>query len=71
MALLARALVKKPRLLILDEPCQGLDPAHREIIIRKVDELIRSSAVTAIFVTHRPQEIPSSVKRVLRLARKE
>ncbi len=70
MTLLARALVKKPRLLILDEPCQGLDPAHRDLIIRNVDALIRARSVTAIFVTHRPEEIPRSIKRVLRLARR-
>jgi molybdate transport system ATP-binding protein len=65
--LLARALVKRPRLLILDEPCQGLDPAHRELFVRTVDQLIRSEAVTAIYVTHRTDEIPASIKRILRL----
>jgi molybdate transport system ATP-binding protein len=67
MVLLARALVKRPRLLILDEPCQGLDPAHRELFVRTVDQLIRSEGVTAIFVTHRKDEIPASIKQVLRL----
>ncbi len=67
MVLLARALVKKPRLLILDEPCQGLDSAHRSLFLRTVDALIRSRTVTAVYVTHRPDEIPPSVHRVLRL----
>lgn len=67
MALLARALVKQPRLLALDEPCQGLDDAHRELLIRTVDDLLRSGEVTGIYVTHRAEEIPASVKRVLRL----
>jgi molybdate transport system ATP-binding protein len=69
MTLLARALVKNPPLLILDEPCQGLDPQHRDRIIDTVDALIRSNWATAIFVTHRQEEIPSSIKRVLRLSR--
>jgi molybdate transport system ATP-binding protein len=64
MVLLARAMVKNPRLLILDEPCQGLDSAHRAFFVRAVDTLIRAGAVTAIYVTHRPDEIPPSILRV-------
>ncbi|MBI4763751.1 MAG: ATP-binding cassette domain-containing protein [Deltaproteobacteria bacterium] len=67
MVLLARALVKRPQLLILDEPCQGLDPAHRDVFLEAVDELIRTGKVTTIYVTHRKEEIPRAVKRVLRL----
>ena len=63
-------LVKNPRLLILDEPCQGLDAAHRNLFVRTVDRLIRAETATAIYVTHRDGEIPPSIKRVLRL-RKE
>jgi molybdate transport system ATP-binding protein len=67
MLLLARALVKRPRLLLLDEPCQGLDPAHRDLFIKTVDKLIRSGKVTTIYVTHQKEEIPGSIKRVLHL----
>jgi molybdate transport system ATP-binding protein len=69
MVLLVRALVKNPRLLVLDEPCQGLDSAHRSRFVRAVDRLIGTGAVTAIYVTHRQDEIPPSIKRVLRLRR--
>ena len=68
MVLLARALVKRPCLLILDEPCQGLDRSHRDLFIGTVDRLIRTGSVTAIYVTHRQDEIPPSIARVLRLA---
>lgn len=71
MALLARALVKSPPLLILDEPCQGLDLAHRRLFVHVVDTLIRSGSVTVIYVTHRNDEILPAIKRVLRLGRPE
>jgi molybdate transport system ATP-binding protein len=67
MALLARALVKRPRLLILDEPCQGLDSARRTAFIQTVDRLILSRTVTVLYVTHRPDELPRSIRKVLRL----
>jgi molybdate transport system ATP-binding protein len=68
MILLARALVKNPRLLILDEPCQGLDAAHRDFFVSEIDALLRCGSVTAIYVTHRPEEIPRSIKRVMELS---
>jgi molybdate transport system ATP-binding protein len=67
MVLLARCLVKNPRLLILDEPCQGLDPAHRDLFLAKVDRLISRKVTTVILVTHREEEIPVSIQRVKRL----
>jgi molybdate transport system ATP-binding protein len=66
--LLARALVKDPPLLILDEPCQGLDPAHRAFFVRLVNGLIRSGAATVIYVSHRSDEIPPAIRRVLHLS---
>ncbi len=68
MVLLARALVKEPTLLILDEPCQGLDSAHRRAFVETVDELLGRGGVTAIYVTHRTDEIPRRINRILRLS---
>jgi len=69
MALLARALVKQPPLLILDEPCQGLDQAHRETLFQALDDFLRTNSVTVICVAHRPDELPRSITQVLRLKR--
>jgi molybdate transport system ATP-binding protein len=67
MTLLARALVKSPELLILDEPCQGLDFKHRMMFLRAVEGLLRKNLTTIIYVTHRRDEIPAGIRRIMRL----
>lgn len=69
LALLARAMVKRPRLLVLDEPCQGLDEEHRALIIGAVGALGRSRELAIVYVTHDPGEIPSCVRHHLALRR--
>jgi ABC-type Mn2+/Zn2+ transport system ATPase subunit len=51
-ALVARALVRRPGLLILDEPTSNLDPAGEDAFLRLLGELRRTQALTLIFVTH-------------------
>ena len=67
LVLLARAVVKKPKLLILDEPCQGLDLARRRSLLAAVDRLIGQTRAGLIFVTHHAREMPACVSRVLEL----
>ena len=52
LALLARAIVKKPPLLVLDEPCQNLDRPNRERFVALVDRLCADPATTLLYVTH-------------------
>ncbi len=67
LVLLARALVKNPPLLILDEPCQGLDLATTEYFKQVIDAICSNSRYTLIYVSHYPNEIPSCVTRSLKL----
>ncbi|GBC59912.1 hypothetical protein DENIS_0854 [Desulfonema ishimotonii] len=69
MVLLARSVVRSPRLLILDEPCQGLDSANRERVIALADRIGRNTRTQIIYVTHHPDEMPACVTCILRLPR--
>jgi len=67
LVLICRALVKNPELLILDEPCQGLDFKNRWLIIELLDELCRQLPVNLIYVTHHFDEIPKAISHILSL----
>jgi molybdate transport system ATP-binding protein len=69
LVLIARALVKRPRLLVLDEPCHGLDDAHRARVREIVERVGRAGRCSILYVTHDPGELPSCVSHVLRLER--
>lgn len=56
--LIARALMSQPALLILDEPCNGLDLFSREKLLQSIQELARrEDSPTLIYVTHHTEEI--------------
>lgn len=66
--LIARALMPRPRLLILDEPCAGLDPVAREKFLNFVDRLARRRGAPAlVFVTHHVEEITPAFTHALLL----
>jgi iron complex transport system ATP-binding protein len=65
-ALIGRALMARPRVLILDEPCAGLDPAAREHFLHFLQRLGKSkNAPTLVLVTHHVEEIMPVFSHVL------
>jgi ABC-type molybdenum transport system ATPase subunit/photorepair protein PhrA len=68
MILLARAMVKSPLLLIVDEPCHGLDIPNR-IRILEVLEKIGSTPTHLLYVTNHREEILTCISHVLQLER--
>lgn len=70
--LIARGLMSDPRLLILDEPCTGLDIFSREQLLKTVDELSKIDyAPTLVYVTHQIDEILPSFSHSLLMRRGE
>ena len=62
---IAGVLAMKPEVLILDEPCAGLDPAGRDEILSVADELHDSLGITIILVSHSMDDLARHVKRIL------
>lgn len=65
-AIIARALISEPELVILDETCVYLDLSSREILLKAIDSLAGSAnAPTMIFITQRIEEITANFDRGL------
>jgi iron complex transport system ATP-binding protein len=66
--LIGRALMANPKILILDEPCAGLDMVSRETFLGFLERLVRErSDLTLLFVTHHVEEIGKFISRILLL----
>lgn len=69
LVLLARAFVKEPDLLILDEPLHGLDDMNRQMVKKLVDRYCENPMVTLIYVTHYLEELPQCIDHRIFLER--
>ncbi|MBI5897431.1 MAG: ATP-binding cassette domain-containing protein [Desulfobacterales bacterium] len=67
LVLVARAMVKTPRLLILDEPCNGLDGHHRQRLLEILTRIVRGGATQLLYVSHRPDDLPAGITHRLHL----
>jgi len=65
-ALIARALISSPELLLLDEPCTGLDIAAREQLLETIDDLAYTHPrMASVLVTHHLEELPATTSHAL------
>ena len=67
LVLVARAFVRDPDLLILDEPLHGLDNANRLMVRNLIEDYCSDPERTLIMVTHYEEELPPCIDRCLRL----
>ncbi len=71
MLLIARGLIKHPPLLILDEPCQGLDDRNREQVLELLGSFAGESETTLLYVTHHEEDRIAHVDRHLQFCRRD
>ena len=64
---LPKRAVKQPPLLILDEPCHGLDEDFRQKILDLMEIVAESGTTTILHVTHDPTEVLKAEKHILEL----
>ena len=65
--LLARALIKQPKILVLDEASQGLDDLQRALFKETVQKICELSSITLIYVSHYAEDIPDAVTQLKEL----
>ncbi|WP_339933977.1 molybdate ABC transporter ATP-binding protein ModF [Vreelandella glaciei] len=67
LLLIARAMVKHPPLLILDEPCLGLDDINRQLVLALIEKICQGSETTVLYVNHHAEDQISGIEHYLAL----
>jgi len=67
LVLIARALIKMPKLLLLDEPTQGLDDIHRDNLLQFLEKVATARLSTILYVSHRHDEYRDFFRQHLEL----
>ena len=67
LLLIARSMVKHPPLLILDEPCLGLDDMNRQLVLALIEKICAGSETSVIYVNHHPEDKVAGIENYLAL----
>ena len=67
LLLIARAMVKHPHMLILDEPCMGLDDLNRQLVLALIEKICAGKETTVIYVNHHAEDKIEGIRHMLSL----
>ena len=67
LLLIARAMVKHPHMLILDEPCMGLDDLNRQLVLALIEKICAGNETTVIYVNHHAEDKIEGIHHILSL----